>query len=201
MLQLIVSFVLLVPQAAPVQAAPPTAPATAAQPQRPAPPPLYNPTADAKAQIATALKSAKDDGIRVVVNWGANDDELSKAFATARRSRELSFFASEYKVVNVDVGNLDKNLDVAKSYGVTLERNALPALAVLDADGNVLARTTGRAFLAEADPAAYDVPKLAQFFTKHQAPPAPDAEPLLQAALNRAKAEGKSVFVWFSAPW
>ena len=45
------------------------------------------------------------------------------------------------------------------------------------------------------------VPKIVEFFTKHQAPPAPDAEPLLQAALTKAKAEGKAVFVWFSAPW
>src|SRR5918994_1036981 len=107
MLHLIVPLVLLAPSAGAPQQSPPPPPAPVAQPQRPAPPPLYNPTADARAQIATALKSAKDDGIRVLVNWGANDDELSKAFAIARRSRELStFFATEYKVVNVDVGNL-----------------------------------------------------------------------------------------------
>lgn len=201
MLHLIVALVLLAPGAAPQgQTAAP--PATATQAQRPAPPPLYNPTADAKAQIAAALKSAKEDGIRVLVNWGSNDNELSKAFAAARRSPDLAtFFADEYKVVNVDVGNLDKNLDLAQTYGVTLNAGSLPAIAVLDADGNVLARTTGGAFLAEADPAAYDVPKLAAFFKKHQAPPAPDAEPLLEAALKQAKAEGKSLFVWFSAPW
>jgi thioredoxin 1 len=203
MLHLIVSLVLLAPDAGPPGQTPPPpqAPPAAIQPQRPAPP-LYNPTADAKAQIATALKSAKEDGIRVLVNWGANDDEPSKAFAAARRNRELSlFFADEYKVVNVDVGKLDKNLDVAQSYGVTLKAGSLPALAVLDADGNVLARTTGGAFLAEADPASYDVAKLAAFLTKHQAPPAPDAEPVFAAALKQAKADGKSLFVWFSAPW
>jgi hypothetical protein len=199
MLHLIVPLVLLAPAVSHGQTAPP---ATAAQPQRPAPPPLYNPTADAKAQIAAALKSAKEDGIRVLITWGANDNELSKAFAAARRNRDLAtFFADEYKVVNVDVGSLEKNLDVAQAYGVTLNAGSLPALAVLDADGNVLARTTGGAFLAEADPAAYDVPKLAAFFAKHQAPPAPDAEPVLDAALKQAKAEGKSLFVWFSAPW
>jgi hypothetical protein len=199
MLHLIVPLVLLAPAASPAQTAPP---ATAAQPQRPAPPPLYNPTADAKAQIAAALKSAREDGIRVLITWGANDNELSKTFAAARRNRDLAtFFADEYKVVNVDVGNLEKNLDVAQAYGVTLNAGSLPALAVLDADGNVLARTTGGAFLAEADPAAYDLPKLAAFFAKHQAPPAPDTEPVLDAALKRAKAEGKSLFVWFSAPW
>src|SRR5687767_1948011 len=91
MLHLIVPLVLLAPGAAsPGQTAAP--PVTTTQPQRPAPPPLYNPTADAKAQIAAALKSAKEDGIRVLVNWGSNDNELSKAFAAARRSRDLATF-------------------------------------------------------------------------------------------------------------
>lgn len=197
----VIALLLLAPGAQAQGQAPPP-PASAAQPQRPAPPPLYNPAADAKAQIAAALKSAKVDGIRVLVTWGANDNERSKAFAAARRRSDMvQFFADEYKVVNVDVGNLDKNLDVAHAYGVTLEAGSLPALAVLDADGNVLARTTGGALLAEGDPAAYDVPKLSAFFKKHQAPPAPDADPLLEAALKQAKAEGKSLFVWFSAPW
>ena len=184
------------------QTAPPQTPPATAQIQRPSPPPLYNPTADAKAQIAAALKIAKEDGIRVLINWGANDDESSKRFAAARRSGDLAtLFSVEYKVVNVDIGHLDKNLDIAKSYGMTLTTDSLPALAVLDAEGNVLARTSGAAFRSDADPAAYDATKLAAFLTKHQAPPAPDAEPLLDAALKQAKTEGKSVFVWFSAPW
>jgi Thioredoxin-like len=197
---LLLTASLVLAQAAAGQAPPPPPQPPAVQ--RPAPPPLYNPTADAKAQIDAALKSAKEDGIRVLVNWGANDDAASKAFATARRSRELStFFADEYKAVNVDVGRLDRNLDIAKKYGVTLAAGELPALAVLDADGNVLARASGSAFRSGDDPSAFDPAKIAAFFTKHQAPPAPDAEPLLEAALKRAKGEGKTLFVWFSAPW
>lgn len=184
------------------QQAPPPPPRPPQAVQRPAPPPLYSPTADAKAQIAAALKSAKEDGIRVLVNWGANDDEPSKAFAAARRNSDLSrFFADEYKAVNVDVGRVDRNLDIAQKYGVTLAAGDLPALAVLDADGNVLARASSAAFRSDGDPSAFDPAKIAAFLTKHQAPPAPDAEPLLEAALKQAKGEGKSLFVWFSAPW
>ena len=198
---LVASLVLAAAAGSQAQQAPPQPPA-AVQPARPAPPPLYNPTADAKAQIAAALKSAKDDGIRVLVNWGSNEDAASAAFATARRTRELGpLWSIEYKLVHVDVGRLDKNLDVAKTYGVTLSAEALPMLAVLDADGNVLARTPASAFRSDADPAAYDPAKIAAFFTKHQAPPAPDAEPVLAAAVKQAKAEGKALFVWFSAPW
>lgn len=200
---LVASLVLAVAaSAAAVQQAPPQ-PGPPAQAARPAPPPPYNPAADARAQIASALKSAKDDGIRVLVNWGSNEDEASTAFAAARRNnRDLSpFFSTEYKLVHVDVGNLDKNLDVAKTYGVTLQAGALPMLAVLDGDGNVLARTSASAFRSTADPAAFDPASIGAFLAKHQAPAPADADPVLQAAVKQAKREGKTLFVWFSAPW
>jgi hypothetical protein len=177
----------------------PPAPAPA---QRPAPPPLYNPTADAKAQIDTAVKSAHEDGIRVLLNWGANDDAASQAFAAARRNRDLTtFFSDEYKVVSIDVGRADKNVELARQYGVQLSVDALPALTVLDDTGKVIAQTTGAAFRSDADPATHDPVKIAAFLTRYQAPPAPDAEPLLAAGIARARAEGKTLFVWFSAPW
>jgi hypothetical protein len=201
MLLLVVSLVLATgPQTAPPQTAPP-----AVQPapvQRRTPPPPYNPTADAKAQIAGAIKSAGEDGIRVLLNFGANDDASSTAFETARRNAALrTFFADEYKVVNVDVGHADKNIDVARAYGVTLTPGALPHLAVLDATGAIIAQAPGQSFRSDADSATYDPEKLQAFLKKHQAPPPPDAEPSLQTAVKQAAAGGKSVFVWFSAPW
>ena len=199
MLALIASLVLgALPGGQAAQPPPPQPPVV----QRPAPPPLYNPAADPLAQIAAALKSAKEDGIRVLINFGSNDDEASKAFAAARRNRELSpFFAHEYNGVNVDVGRLERNLDVARSYGVTLNAGDLPALVVLDADSKVLARASGAAFRSDADPAAHDPSKIAAFLKTHQAPPPPDAQPVFDAALQQATREGKTLFVWFSAPW
>ena len=163
---------------------------------------IYNPTADARAQIANALKLAKEDGIRVLVIFGTNDHAASASFDEARRAREVSqFFATEYKLVNVDVGRLDKNLDLAKAYGVALSDAALPMLAVLDGDGKVLARTSAAVFRSATEPAVFDRARIADFLTTHQAPAPADAEPTLQNALRQAKAEGKSLFVWFSAPW
>lgn len=160
----------------------------------------YNPTADAKAQIAAALKAAKEDGIHVLLNFGSNADGASQDLAAARRSKELGrFFSTEYRVVNIDVGE-DRNVDVARTYGVTLAAGSLPVLAVLDGDGKVLARTSASAFRSDADP-KFDTAKMAAFLTTHQPPPAPDAEPMLAEALKRAKAESKTLFVWFSAPW
>lgn len=198
MLAVIASLVLA---AAGQQAAPPAA--TQPPPvQRPAPPPPYNPQADARAQIAAALKAAGEDGIRVLLNFGANDDEPSKAFAAARRNRDLTtFFSDEYRSVNVDVGALDRNLDVAKTYGVTLKAGDLPALAVLDAGGKVLARASAASLRSDTDPAAFDPAKIAAFLRSNQPPPAPDAQPLFDAAMKQASAQEKTLFVWFSAPW
>jgi hypothetical protein len=200
MIAAIASLVFVVPSGP--QAPPPPPPRPPVVVQTAAPPPLYDPAGDPKAQIATALRYAKEDGIRVLLNFGSNDDESAKAFAAARRSRDLStFFADEYPTVNVYVGALDKNLDVAQAYGVSLEAGQLPALAVLDAGGKVLARAAGPAFRSEADPAAHDPAKIADFLATHKAPPPPDAEPVFDAALQQAKREGKALFVWFSAPW
>jgi hypothetical protein len=176
----------------------PTMPAPVVQ--RPAPKP-YNETADAKTLIDDAVKAAATDGIRVLVNWGANDDDWSVRFAKARTGREMStFWSDEYKVANIDVGHLDKNLDIAKAFGVTLFAGDLPVLAVLDATGQVLARTSATALKSDADTTAFDPAKIARFLRAHQAP-APDANPLFEAAVRQARRDGKTAFVWFSAPW
>jgi hypothetical protein len=169
------------------------------------PPPPYNEKLDAKAAIETAIHGAATDDIRVLINWGANDDPGSKAFAKVRSAPEIarsepSFFSDEYKVVNVNVGHLDANVDLAKSYGVTLSADALPALTLLDAKGKVIANTTAAALRPENDPAGIDAPKLAAFLKSHQAPP-PNDTAKFEAAVKQAKKADKTVFVWFSAPW
>jgi hypothetical protein len=188
------------PPAPPSQQAPAVvAPAGQARPARK----LYNETADAKAQIETAIKAAAEDDIRVLVNWGANDDERCTKFAQAQRSPEISgpaFFSDEFKPVYVDVGHLDKNMDLAQAYGAKPSAGALPYVTVLDKAGKVLAGASASEFASEADPTATDPKKLAAFLAKHQAA-APDAGPQFQAALSQAKKDGKYVFLWFSAPW
>ena len=187
---------------------------TTAQPPKPVPttpapvvrqavtrPPIY--TADVKERMARALELADVDDIRVLINWGTNDCEPCKQFdlaTTQPEVRKTRFAMDEYHVVNVDVGNLDKNLDLAKQYGVTLEKALLPMLTVLDDRGRVLTQASAPDFLAAGKPDVFDLAKIAAFFTLHQAP-APDAVAPFDAAVKRAKTEGKLVFVWFSAPW
>jgi hypothetical protein len=167
-----------------------------------APRKLYNETADAKAQIAAAVASAAEDDVRVLINWGANDDDWSTKVSAAQRTPEVSAkFRDDYKLVYVDTGKLDKNLELAKSFGVTLKGDALPHLTVLDARGKVLAQMPGRKLAGDADASAVDPKKFAAFLTTNQAPPPPDALPVFNAALAQAKREDREVFLWFAAPW
>jgi hypothetical protein len=52
---------------------------------------------------------------------------------------------ANYKVVNVDVGKYDKNLDLAAKYKMNLSKG-VPALAVLKADGRVVYSDPGGFF-------------------------------------------------------
>jgi hypothetical protein len=190
----------------PPQAPPPPqgVPATSTiAPRAPqAPRKIYNETADAKAAIATAIAGAEESDIRVLINWGANDDERCTKFSQAQRAPEISgprFFSDEYKVVYVDVGHADKNMDVAAVYRAKPASGALPYLTVLDRTGKILVGTSASE-MAGDDPAAFDPKKIAAFLTRNQAP-APDADPPFRAALSQAKKDGKYVFLWFTAPW
>ncbi len=163
---------------------------------------IYSDTADAKAAIAAALAGAEESDIRVLINWGANDDERCTRFTQVQRSPEVTaprFFSDEYKLVTVDIGHLDRNMDVAAAYGAKPAAGALPYFTILDAHGQVLANASATE-MAGDDPATVDPQKFAAFLAKNQAP-APDADPPFRAALSQAKKDGRYVFLWFSAPW
>jgi hypothetical protein len=208
LLQVLPLVMIMSGQAPPQQAPPPTPVQRPAQAQRK----IYNETADAKAQIATALKGAADDDIRVLINWGANDDENCTKFQQAAFGpaqpmppavqRIRTSLSVEYKLVTVDVGHLDKNQDLAKLYHTTLAAGALPHLTILDKNGKVVAEQSSRDFAAApGGPTSFDPEKVAAFLTKNQAPSPGNAEPLFRAAIEKAKRADKDVFVWFAAPW
>jgi hypothetical protein len=202
-LHILCLFVTLGSQAGGQQTPPPTPPPAKAQVVQRAPAPQYDEKADAKAAVETAIHAAATDDIRVLINWGANDDAGSKKLGDARRAPEISkpaFFSDEYKLVNVNIGHLDKNLVLAKTYRAKLSAGALPALTILNGAGKVLANTTAAALRPDGDTTSIDAAKLAAFLTKYKAP-APDAVAPFEAAVKLAKKNDKSVFVWFSAPW
>ena len=100
--------------------------------------PMYNETADAKAEIKLALAQAATSGVPVLVIFGANWCGDCKILDMAiKQGASAPIVAREFKVVKVDVGRFDRNVDIAQSYGVPL-KNGIPAIVVLSPQNQVL---------------------------------------------------------------
>jgi len=104
-----------------------------AAPQKP-----YDEAADAKADVKHTLAAAKKENRPVLVIFGANWCEDCRALDKAlHEGRNAELVNREFKVVKVDVGRFDKNLDVAKAYGDPIKKG-IPGAAVLSPEGKVL---------------------------------------------------------------
>jgi len=101
----------------------------------------YDEAADAKADLKQALNASKADQQPVLVIFGANWCKdcraLDQALSTGRNAELVK---REFKVVKVDVGNFNKNLDVAEAYGNPIKKG-IPAAVVLSPDNKVLYAT------------------------------------------------------------
>ena len=101
----------------------------------------YNETADAKLDIRQALTQAAAAKTPVIVVFGANwcgDCKMLDAAITHGASAPL--LSRDFKIVKVNVGHFDKNLDVAQSYGVPLKKG-IPAVVIISAGNQVLYAT------------------------------------------------------------
>lgn len=163
------------------------------------PPPLYDESANATAEIAKAVTQAKKENKRVLLQFGANwcgwCHKLHKVFKEEPKiARTLSY---EYEVVMVDIGRFDKNKELIEKYGAKIKGSGVPFLTVLNADGEVVTnQNTGD--LEDGD--HHDVAKVQEFLTSHAAPPV-SAEATLATGIAKAKADGKTAFVHLGAPW
>ncbi len=101
-------------------------------------PNLYPPNVDAKAEIREALSKAARSGKRVILVFGGNWCYDCHVLQTAFDQPDVKPLLDKgFIVVHVDIGEYDKNLDVADQYKVPLKKG-VPALAVLDKDGSLL---------------------------------------------------------------
>jgi hypothetical protein len=98
---------------------------------------LY-PTGDARQQIHDAVARAGREHKNVLLVFGADwcydCHVLDKAF---HRPDVAAVLNPNYELVNVDIGEGNKNLDLAAQYEVALNRG-VPAVAVLDSKGALL---------------------------------------------------------------
>ncbi len=99
---------------------------------------LYSETANPRMEIAAALKKAKVEKKRVILDFGGNwcgDCQVLDYYMHQSPNGDL--LSKHYLVVHVDIGQMDHNIDIATRYKVPVKRG-VPALAVLDANGTVL---------------------------------------------------------------
>ena len=101
-------------------------------------PNLYDVNANAQQEIGEALARAAKEHKRVILvfggNWCYDCHVLDLAFHQPNIQPTVD---ANYIVVHVDVGQYDKNLDLAKKYGVPLDKG-VPGLAVLGSDGSLV---------------------------------------------------------------
>lgn len=101
----------------------------------------YDEGADAKLEIRQALSQAADTRVPVLVVFGANWCGDCKVLDMAmKEGTSATVIDREFKVVKVDVGKFDKNLDVAESYGVPLKKG-IPAVVILSPKKEILYAT------------------------------------------------------------
>ncbi len=99
---------------------------------------LYPDPTAASGDIRTALMEAKRSGKRVILDFGGDwcpDCQVLDIYF--HQSPNDALLAENFVKVNVNIGNMDQNVDVAEKYGVPLKKG-VPALAVLGADGRLL---------------------------------------------------------------
>lgn len=107
---------------------------------------IYPAPAQAKADLAAALKTAAATHKRVLLDFGGNwcpdCQMLDRYFHDPTNQPILN---ANFLLVHVNIGQMNANLDIAKEYEVPLNKG-VPALAVLNCTGQLLYSQRGGEF-------------------------------------------------------
>ena len=142
--------------------------------------------------LTRALAKATVHNQRVLVVLNEDGKDLA---AARKKDKTLSdSLRNEFETVQLSGKEADA---MAVQWKLPAALKEKPALAVLAADGKLLARLPREEFVAEG---GIDVEKLLARLTPHFCESV-DAEQKLAAAIAVAKKDGRAVFVRFDAPW
>jgi thiol-disulfide isomerase/thioredoxin len=98
----------------------------------------FNPKANARADVDAALASAKANSKLALIVMGANWCHDSRAlagwFATPRFAAMLG---QRYELVYVDVGYKDRNIDIARRFGLSKIKGT-PTVLIVDSKARLL---------------------------------------------------------------
>jgi thioredoxin 1 len=99
---------------------------------------IYPDPSEAKADLAAALKQAAATHKRVLIDFGGNwcgDCQVLDIYFHNPQNKPI--LDANYVLVHINIGHMDENVDIARHYGVPLEKG-VPALAVLSPTGKLL---------------------------------------------------------------
>ncbi len=100
--------------------------------------PIYDDNADAKKEIREALTKAKAENKRLLLVFGANWCYDCHVLDYRFHQPEIQPIVDKsFVVVHVDIGEGEKNVDLANKYKIPLNRG-VPAIAVVDKSGTLL---------------------------------------------------------------
>ena len=117
---------------------------------------IYPDPSQAKSDLAAALNTAAKTHKRILVDFGGNwcgDCKVLDLYFHAPAIQPI--LEANFVLVDVNVGHVDANLDIAEKYGVPLNKG-VPALAVLSENGTLLYSQKGGEFesMSHMDPSA-----------------------------------------------
>ena len=111
-------------------------------------PDIYPAPEQAQADLAAALKEARVEHRRIIVDFGGNwctDCHVLDTYMHDPSNQPI--IDGSFVVVHVNIGQRDRNLDIAERYRIPLAKG-VPALAVLDSHGKLLYSQKGGEFEA-----------------------------------------------------
>jgi thiol:disulfide interchange protein len=107
---------------------------------------IYPDPAQAKADLAAALKTAAQTHKRVLLDFGGDwcgDCQVMDLYF--HDAKNLPILEANFVLVHINVGHMDANTDIAEKYQIPLKRG-VPALAVLSEKGTLLYSQKGGEF-------------------------------------------------------
>ena len=98
----------------------------------------FDAKADAKSSVDAALARAKSGNRMVMIVMGANWCHDSRALAGwLAQPHFAAMVVSRYELVFVDVGMRDRNVDIARRFGIKSIKGT-PTVLIVDGDGRLL---------------------------------------------------------------
>jgi thiol:disulfide interchange protein len=99
---------------------------------------IYPEPPQASADLTSALKTAAAEHKRILLDFGGNwcgDCQVLDIYF--HDPNNLPILNANFVLVHINIGHMDENVDIAKRYGVPLDKG-VPALAVLSEHGKLL---------------------------------------------------------------